>query len=195
MPPRPTRCGSWTKPTPTLRTSRYVDPVDRARQLAGAAVDDQGLRARRAAAGVCVGRPARIAPLQLAQPPWNVNAFAQAAGLACLDELDWRRTTLARLRQDSAALMADLAAAGYAPRPSTLNFFLTPVTAPGELRRQLLEQRLVVRDCTSFGLPDYIRIAAEQPAPNALLVSAMATWANTMRPSPSTHLCANSNRR
>ena len=73
--------------------------------------------------------------------------------------------------------MADLTAAGYAPRPSTMNFFLTPVTAPGELRRQLLEQRLVVRDCTSFGLPDYIRIAAQQPAPNALLVSAMAALA------------------
>ncbi len=127
--------------------------------------------------GYVVGAPERIAPLQLAQPPWNVNAFAQAAGLACLDELGWRRNTLARLRQDCAALMTDLGAAGYAPRPSALNFFLTPVTAPGELRRQLLEQRLVVRDCTSFGLPNYIRIAAQQPAQNTLLVAAMATLA------------------
>jgi len=35
----------------------------------------------------------------------------------------------------------------------------------------------VVRDCTSFGLPDYIRIAAQQPAQNARLVAAMAALA------------------
>ena len=127
--------------------------------------------------GYVVGAPERITPLQLAQPPWNVNAFAQAAGLACLDELDWRRTSLARLRQDCADLMAGLTDAGYAPQPSPLNFFLTPVVDPEAIRRELLEQRLVVRDCTSFGLPDYIRIAAQQPAQNQQLIAAMAALA------------------
>jgi len=31
----------------------------------------------------------------------------------------------------------------------------------------------MVRDCTSFGLPDYIRISPRSPAENDLLISAM----------------------
>ncbi len=135
--------------------------------------------------GYVVGAPARIALLQQTQPPWNVNALAQVAGLACLDELAWRRRTLAQLRTDCAALMDGLAATGYAPQPTDLSFFLMPVVAPSALRSKLLAQRLVIRDCTSFGLPDYIRIAARGPADNALLLAALADLAQTpARPAP-----------
>jgi histidinol-phosphate/aromatic aminotransferase/cobyric acid decarboxylase-like protein len=127
--------------------------------------------------GYVVGAPERIAPLQQVQPPWNVNTFAQAAGLVCLNELAWRRAPIAQLRADCAALRDGLIAEGYAPRPTELSFFLTPVRAPAELRRKLLAQRLVIRDCTSFGLPDMIRIAALRPAENTQLVAALAALA------------------
>lgn len=123
--------------------------------------------------GYVVGDAERIAALQATQPPWNVNAFAHAAGLACLGETDWRRTTLSRLRADCAALQDALRDAGFAPRPTTVAYFLAPVSNATALRNALLPQRMVIRDCTSFGLPDHIRIATGKPEENARLVVAM----------------------
>jgi histidinol-phosphate aminotransferase len=78
-------------------------------------------------------------------------------------------------RQGSAKelLYAGLRALHLDPLPSDCNFFLVPIAglaariepAPGQLapaaivRRALLARGFLVRDCTSFGLPDYIRIS------------------------------------
>ena len=43
------------------------------------------------------------------------------------------------------------------PHPSDANFLLCD--APPGFRDKLLGQGIVVRDCTSFGLPDQVRIA------------------------------------
>ena len=127
--------------------------------------------------GYVVGAPPLIAALQDAQSPWNVNAFAQLAGAICLHNLAWRNETLAQLRQHSRQLRTALADVGFAPLPTTLNFFLLPVNNPPTLRQALLAQRIVVRDCTSFGLPHYIRIAVQQPPQNQQLVEVLAALA------------------
>lgn len=135
--------------------------------------------------GYVVGDAAMIAALQAIQPPWNVNAFAQLAGEACLHETGWRGQTLAQLRTDCAALQTALRDLGFAPRPTTVAYFLVPVSDAAAVRRELLTQRLVVRDCTSFGLPDHIRIATGKPADNRLLTAAMADLTHFAKPSSS----------
>jgi len=124
--------------------------------------------------GYAVAAPAIIARLQQAQSPWNVNAVAQVAGCAALKQLAWRSETLAQLRQAGARLRTALRHQGFHPLPTTTNYFLLPVANPTVTRATLLQERLMVRDCTSFGLPDYIRIATQLPAQNALLVEALA---------------------
>ena len=52
--------------------------------------------------------------------------------------------------------MATLAAHGLRPQPSDANWVL--VDAP-DLRERLARQAILVRDCTSFGLPGTVRIA------------------------------------
>ena len=42
--------------------------------------------------------------------------------------------------------------------PSSTNFFLVQVNDAPAFRRRLLAKKICVRDCSSFGLPDYIRI-------------------------------------
>ena len=57
--------------------------------------------------------------------------------------------------------------------PSLANFVLARVGDAAEVRRQLLLRRIAVRDCTSFGLPEHIRIAVRRPAECARLLEAL----------------------
>jgi len=43
--------------------------------------------------------------------------------------------------------------------PSKTNFFLVRVGDGKKLRTTLLKHGMLVRDCASFGLPEYVRIA------------------------------------
>ena len=95
-----------------------------------------------------------------ARPPWMVNAFAQAAGLAALGDeaylLEGRR--LARLAK--ARLIDGLELLGLACVPSRANYWLVQVGQGRQVRDDLLRRGILVRDSTSFGLPSYIRVAA-----------------------------------
>ncbi|MBI3958673.1 MAG: histidinol-phosphate aminotransferase family protein [Chloroflexi bacterium] len=123
--------------------------------------------------GYALGPPALIAGLAAARVPWNVNAYAQAAGLAALGDAAYLQRTLAQLRAAKSDLLAGLIAQGYAPLPSATNFFLLPVEDGARLRAHLLAQGVLVRDCASFGLPHHIRIAARRPEENAKLLNAL----------------------
>ena len=132
--------------------------------------------------GYMIGAPALIHPMQAAQPPWNVNTLAQLAGSASLREGQaWRNETLAQLHVETLALQDRLREIGYQPFPTEANYFLVPVDSASKLRHALLADRLVVRDCTSFGLPHFIRIATQLPDANACLVQALYQHAPTAR--------------
>ena len=88
--------------------------------------------------------------------------------------MKWREETTARLRKDVWALQEGLRACGYAPLPTTVSYFLLPMGDAKSVRDRLVASRKFVRDCTSFGLPAYIRIAARLPAENASLLEVMA---------------------
>lgn len=133
--------------------------------------------------GYVIGAPDLIKPLQAAQSPWNVNTFAQLAGSASLREgIAWRSETLAKLHTETVVLQEKLRQIGYQPHPTTVNYFLIPVESPAALRQSLLEERLIVRDCTSFGLPHFIRIATQLPDANARLLQAMHKYAPKAQP-------------
>jgi histidinol-phosphate/aromatic aminotransferase/cobyric acid decarboxylase-like protein len=94
------------------------------------------------------------------QPTWSVNGLVCAALgdlLATVDLPAWR-DAVADLR---GALVAGLTAAGLVPEPSDACWVL--VEAPG-LREVLAPRGVAVRDCTSFGLPDHVRIAVPDHA-------------------------------
>ena len=56
--------------------------------------------------------------------------------------------------------MEEFSAMGYSVLPSKTNFFLVKVGNGYRFRAALLKQGLMLRDCASFGLPQYVRIAA-----------------------------------
>jgi histidinol-phosphate aminotransferase len=92
-------------------------------------------------------------------PPWNVNAVAQQAGIVALGEGGYLERCQAELRQARSYLIAELSRLGLSPVPSAANFFLVEVGNAAEFRHRLLQRRILVRDCTSFDLPSYVRIS------------------------------------
>lgn len=124
--------------------------------------------------GYAVGDPARIAALAALRPAWNVNALAQAAGLAALKTQAATDSALRRVRAERRYLMTGLAALGLRPCSTETHFFLTPVGQATAFRAHLLARRILVRDCTSFGLPDFVRIAPRTRPENSQLLEAIA---------------------
>jgi len=123
--------------------------------------------------GYAVGHPDLIEAVRRVRPAWNVSALAQAAGLAVLDQDGWLRDTVRRLHDDKRELAAGLRALGLQPLPSSVHYFLINVGNGADFRSRLLRRRIMVRDCASFGLPQYVRIATRTPGENAQLIEAV----------------------
>jgi histidinol-phosphate/aromatic aminotransferase/cobyric acid decarboxylase-like protein len=109
--------------------------------------------------GYAVGSPELIKRVQAQLPSWNVNGLAQAAGIAALRDRAHLHTTLTALTDERQAFFAALQETGLHMLPSRTHFCLIAVSDAQLVRQELLKQRLLVRDCTSFGLPHYVRVA------------------------------------
>jgi len=109
--------------------------------------------------GYGVARKEIIANLRRICPPWNVNALAQKAGVITINNEDYLKRHQIELSEAKSYLIQELSHLGLQPLPSEVNFFLVEVGSARRFRQELLKQKILVRDCTSLGLPQYIRIA------------------------------------
>jgi histidinol-phosphate aminotransferase len=125
--------------------------------------------------GYAVGDEAVIQSLVNVRPAWNVNALAQSAGLAALRDEAHQRETLAQLQIEKQKLVTGLRELGFDPVASHTNYFLLPVSSGTDFRRKLLAHGILVRDCASFGLPSYVRIATRTAEENARLLNILAS--------------------
>jgi histidinol-phosphate aminotransferase len=106
-------------------------------------------------------------------PPWNVNAAAQAAGVMALKNRQPLESSLKSVYDGKRFLFEELSKTGFCCLPSETNFFLIKVKNAAEFKKKLLKKSILVRDCTSFGLPQYIRIAVNTMENNRRLVSSL----------------------
>ncbi len=122
--------------------------------------------------GYLVAHPDVIKRVAAYQPTWSVNSAAQAAGLAALGDKEFVCTTLPPLWESSDQLRRELRALGLTVLPSRLPFMLVHTGNGAATRAELLQQGCVVRDCASFGLPEYVRIAPRKTEENWILINA-----------------------
>ncbi len=110
--------------------------------------------------------------------PWTVSSVAQAAGIAVLRDPGHYECAMSRLHVAKRELMSTLTALSMRLTPSDTGFFLLHVDDAIRVRESLLEEGMVVRDCQSFGLTGYLRIAVLDQASNQQLSSALARLTN-----------------
>ena len=109
--------------------------------------------------GYAIARREIIRSLRQVCPPWNVNVMAQKIGAAVLGEADYLEQSKQKIGRAKEFLVGELSRLGCRVLPSEANFFLVRVGNAREFRTALLKHGIMVRDCASFGLPEYIRLA------------------------------------
>jgi histidinol-phosphate/aromatic aminotransferase/cobyric acid decarboxylase-like protein len=120
--------------------------------------------------GCAIAPPHVARRIEEERPPWSVNALAQAAAIAITSgaAADFVATSRARLLADRERLEELLRRFPVRVHPSDTIFSLVDLgeaRAATMVRATLLrDHRVLVRDCTSFGLPHHLRIAARPPA-------------------------------
>ena len=124
--------------------------------------------------GYCLGDRTLIKKLQTRQPAWSVNALAQAVVPAVLDELPYYQSTFRRIDKLKAKFFGRLQDIGIQINGSTTHYGIFPTIEPARhVRELLLRQKLQVRDCNSFGLPNYIRVSTQLESNNEQLIVAL----------------------
>ena len=112
------------------------------------------------------------------QPQWAVSSLGLAVLaelLECTDLAGWSRAIAA-----SRVELADLfRRSGWQVSAADAPWVL--VRAPG-LRERLAQQGVVVRDCTSFGMPDHVRVAVPDSAGLDRLERALSRLSNGSNP-------------
>jgi histidinol-phosphate aminotransferase len=113
--------------------------------------------------------------LNRVRQPFNVNAPAQEAAIAALDDAAFvkrsRRVNRAGLRQ----LMTGLAKLGLETVPSAANFLLVRVGDGDVVFRRLQQAGVIVRPVRGYGMPEWVRITVGTAAQNEKLLTALAT--------------------
>lgn len=128
-----------------------------------------------------LGKSAAQTFSSIVRPPWPVSLLSLKAAEAALDEREYVDKMLAITRDSTKSLVKDLnRIKGLKVLPSKTNFSLVNVEATGiratDLVHLLEEQRILVRDCSSFGevfKNRFIRITAQSDVDNRRIVNAL----------------------
>jgi histidinol-phosphate aminotransferase len=121
--------------------------------------------------------PAPLADyLRRVRLPFSVNILAEAAGLAALEDTDFREATLKAVRAGRERLFNGLAALGCHVHKSQSNFLMFRL--PGKVNAEkvfnaLLKQGIIIRRLKSYSLPQYLRVSVGNAEENDIFLNAL----------------------
>ncbi len=116
--------------------------------------------------GYGYGSPALCALLSRVRQPFNVNAIAQAAAVAALDDQEFASRCVRENRAGLGQLERGLVTLGLEYVPSVANFILIKVGDGSAVFDRLQRRGVIVRPVKSYGLPEWIRVTVGTAAQN-----------------------------
>src|SRR5262247_3598346 len=124
--------------------------------------------------GYGVADPDCVALLNRIRQPFNVNALAQVAALAALDDESHVLECLRMIEAGRHFLCDEFTALGLKYVPSRANFILVDVgRSAGDIFHWLLKEGVIVRPMTSFGMENALRVTIGTPQENRRFVKAL----------------------
>ncbi len=123
--------------------------------------------------GYAVAHPELIALLNKVRQPFNVNAMAQSAAMAALDDVTHIVETREMIFQGLQYFEQELPKLGIETVPSGANFILIKAGNGREVFQELQKRKVIVRPMDPYGLPDHIRITIGTPEQNQIMLNAL----------------------
>ncbi|MGN6511963.1 MAG: pyridoxal phosphate-dependent aminotransferase, partial [Lysobacteraceae bacterium] len=124
--------------------------------------------------GYAVAHPGLVAVMERVRESFNVNLVGLAAAEAALSDEAHLQWTLARNREQRAALAGALRARGLFVHPSQANFLLVEFgEATPRIEAGLLAAGIVLRPMAGYGLPGCLRISVGNADENRRLLAAL----------------------
>lgn len=125
--------------------------------------------------GFGFGCPDLIARIETARTPWTVNAFAEYYAKLAFAHYHELRDSARRIATEREWYYARLAELGLSYERSSVNYILIHLNRSATVvTLAMMEQGVLVRDCTSFGLPDCIRVSVETRERNIRVLEAIS---------------------
>ena len=109
--------------------------------------------------GYGIAKAELIDVLGKTRQPFNTNGIAQAGALAGLADEEHQRRTREITIEGRDFLQQEFAAIGLDYVPSFANFVLVKVGSGRDVFQALMKRGIIVRDMTSYGLPEWIRVS------------------------------------
>ena len=109
--------------------------------------------------------------LNRVRQPFNVNAIAQAAASAALDDHEFSNKCAQENRAGLARLGRDFRKLGLECVPSVANFLLVKVGDAPRIFDGLQRRGIIVRPMASYGLPEWIRVTVGTQTQNIRLLA------------------------
>jgi len=115
-----------------------------------------------------------IALMNRIRQPFNVNALAQAAALAALDDESHTLECVRMIEAGRHYLYDEFNGLGVKYVPSRANFILVDVgRSASDIYQRLLKEGVIVRPLTPFGMESALRITVGTPQENRRLIKAL----------------------
>lgn len=148
----------WVKRFPNLLVTRTFS---KAYGLAG-------LRA-----GFGVANKELIEMMNRIRPPFNMNAAAQVAAVAALEDQAFLRKVVQTNAKERARLAAFFDELKLVQLPSQANFIMVHVgPEAAEINEAMLRKGVILRPLKSYGLTEYMRISVGSPEENDIFMKA-----------------------
>lgn len=123
--------------------------------------------------GYGLGAAELINVLQKTRQPFNANGIAQAGALAGLKDDEHQQKTRELTWAGRDYLQKEFAAMGLEFVPSFANFVLVKVGNGSAVFKKLMQTGIIVRDMTSYKLPEWIRVSVGTMEQNTRFIAAL----------------------
>ncbi len=132
--------------------------------------------------GYGIGHPELVAALEKIRQPFNINAAAQTAAIAALDDTEHVERTKTNNREGLAFLEDACRKLRLEYVPSAANFLLIKVGEGQKVFEKLQNAGVIARPMGGYRLPEWIRISVGTPAENARSFEALKEALAQTRP-------------